>query len=523
MSRRGRTRLATVLFTDIVGSSEIAVESGDRRWKALLEAHHAIVRRALKRHGGRELDTAGDGFFAVFGTQAEAIRCAAEIVQEVRSIGLEVRAGLHVGETELIAGKTGGVSVHTGARLGATAGPGEVVVSGVLRDLVPGSGIEFADRGTHRLKGIPDEVRAYSVRAVNGVDLGEPLDPAEASRRRSSVPAAPQRGRALVVGIVGGALAIGIAVALIVGGDPEGSDRSAPAPPIPPNTLLRVDPDTLRIEDRFPLGGDPAGLAWSAGRLWIDEGTILRVFDPRTGAFVGTPLGLGFRSCELAPTTGGVLLGDCARHRLYRVDVEGRITRSIDVPSYGNQMLLAESGDVVWMIASRDGGTVTDRLYKLDRTTGEVLGRAILQGSENDVFDLVEAAGWVWLYNYDTGEVSRVSPTTLTRERMLQLTQPNWLTSNGEWIWISDVGTGETVRIDPLNGDVEHRAERVQGSLTSGPDAAWVLDLERLYRVGVDDSVSGPVELSYEDSGSFDNPMVFDGASLWILVRESDE
>ena len=218
-----------------------------------------------------------------------------------------------------------------------------------------------------------------------------------------------------------------------------------------------------------------------------------------------------------------MLLGDCARHRLYRVDVEGRITRSIDVPSYGNQMLLAESGDVVWMVASRDGGTVTDRLYKLDRTTGEVLGRAILQGSENDVFDLVEAAGWVWLYNYDTGEVSRVSPTTLTRERMLQLTQPNWLTSNGEWIWISDVGTGETVRIDPLNGDVEHRAERVQGSLTSGPDAAWVLDLERLYRVGVDDSVSGPVELSYEDSGSFDNPMVFDGASLWILVRESDE
>lgn len=89
--------------------------------------------------------------------------------------------------------------------------------------------------------------------------------------------------------------------------------------------------------------------------------------------------------------------------------------------------------------------------------------------------------------------------------------------------WISDVGTGETVRIDPLNGDVEHRAERVQGSLASGPEAAWVLDLERLYRIGVDDSVSGPVELPYEDGGSFDNPMAFDGTSLWILVRESDE
>ncbi len=146
--------LATVLFTDIVGSSERATELGDRAWLELLERHHELVRRELVRHRGVEVNTAGDGFFASFDGPARAIRCASAITKAVRELGLEVRAGLHTGECELVDGKVAGIAVHTGARVAALSQPGEVLVSSTVKDLVAGSGIEFDDRGTTELKGI---------------------------------------------------------------------------------------------------------------------------------------------------------------------------------------------------------------------------------------------------------------------------------------------------------------------------------------------------------------------------------
>jgi pimeloyl-ACP methyl ester carboxylesterase len=149
--------LATVLFTDIVGSTERAAKVGDRRWRDLLEEHNAVVRRALARFRGREVDTAGDGFLATFDGPARAIRCARAIVDEVRGLDLEVRAGLHTGECELVSEGIRGIAVHIGARVAAQAGPGEILVSSTVKDLVAGSGIEFEDRGAHVLKGIPGE------------------------------------------------------------------------------------------------------------------------------------------------------------------------------------------------------------------------------------------------------------------------------------------------------------------------------------------------------------------------------
>jgi class 3 adenylate cyclase len=155
--------LATVLFTDIVDSTAKAAALGDARWRELVQAHHGLVRRQLVRYRGTEIDTAGDGFFAAFDGPARAIRCACAITEGVRELGLEIRAGLHTGECERIDEKVGGIAVSIGARVAARAGPGEVLVSSTVKDLVAGSGIAFRDHGSVELKGVPGEWRLFAV------------------------------------------------------------------------------------------------------------------------------------------------------------------------------------------------------------------------------------------------------------------------------------------------------------------------------------------------------------------------
>jgi class 3 adenylate cyclase len=155
--------LLTVMFTDIVGSTDRAVDLGDRRWRDLLDTHQVVVRRELARHRGNEVNTTGDGFLATFDGPARAIRCAVRMREELRQLGIEIRVGLHTGECELLGDDIGGVAVHIGARVEARAMPGEVLVSSTVKDLVVGSGLQFEDRGTHTLKGIPDEWRLFAV------------------------------------------------------------------------------------------------------------------------------------------------------------------------------------------------------------------------------------------------------------------------------------------------------------------------------------------------------------------------
>ena len=157
------TMLLTILFTDIVGSTEKQASLGDHRWKGVIERHHAIVRDALARWHGVERDTAGDGFYATFDGPARAIRCALEVGHRVRDIGLEIRAGLHTGECEVIADKVGGITVSIGSRVAAMAEPSQVLVSQTVKDLVAGSGLTFDERGEHELKGVPDRWRLYAV------------------------------------------------------------------------------------------------------------------------------------------------------------------------------------------------------------------------------------------------------------------------------------------------------------------------------------------------------------------------
>jgi pimeloyl-ACP methyl ester carboxylesterase len=158
--------LATILSTDIVGSTELVSRLGDRSWRDLLDQHQVMVRRELQRYQGREIDTAGDGFFASFDGPARAIRCAKAVVDEASNLGMEVRAGLHTGECEVLGGKLTGIAVHTAARVAAGAASREVLVSGTVRDLVAGSGITFVERGERSLKGLPEQLRLYAVSSV---------------------------------------------------------------------------------------------------------------------------------------------------------------------------------------------------------------------------------------------------------------------------------------------------------------------------------------------------------------------
>jgi class 3 adenylate cyclase len=155
--------LATVMFTDIIDSTRRGAELGDRRWRDLVERHDTLVRRELERHRGREVKTMGDGFLATFDGPARGIRCACSARDAINQLGLEIRAGLHTGEVEVIGDDVRGIAVNIGARVGSAAGPGEVLVSRTVTDLVAGSGIEFADRGVHALKGVPGDWQLYAV------------------------------------------------------------------------------------------------------------------------------------------------------------------------------------------------------------------------------------------------------------------------------------------------------------------------------------------------------------------------
>ena len=155
--------LLTVLFTDIVESTRVAADLGDRRWRDLLEQHHRAVRAALERFRGREIDTAGDGFLAVFDGPARAIRCALAVNAAVRDLGVELRVGVHTGECEVIGDAVAGLAVHIGARVATLAGPSEVLVSSTVKDLVVGSGFQFKERGRHELKGVPGTWQVFAV------------------------------------------------------------------------------------------------------------------------------------------------------------------------------------------------------------------------------------------------------------------------------------------------------------------------------------------------------------------------
>lgn len=313
--------LLAVLFTDIVGSSELAGQMGDGPWRRLLRRHHELMRRVVGDHGGRIVDTAGDGVFAVFPRPAAAIRCAFEGIDALREIGVEIRAGIHFGETESSEGRVSGIVVHTAARVMALAGPGEILITRTVGDLVAGKRITVGDRGSHELKGIPSRWDVFVVEEVEGQRPSPPVEPgdAQALRERSSGPGESRRRLPIVVVVVAASILAIVGIARVAG------DEAPPAPAAASATLVRVDqathermeavvgdgvsgiaigegsvwlssfrdrsvyridPATLRVRTRIATQEPPLEIAVGAGSVWVTTSTTLVRIDPITGGIV---------------------------------------------------------------------------------------------------------------------------------------------------------------------------------------------------------------------------------------------
>ena len=462
---RRESVLATVLFTDIVGSSELAAELGDRRWKVLLSRHHELVRRALRRFGGRELDTAGDGFFASFENPGNAIRCAAAVVEAVQSLGIDVRTGLHLGQAEIVGKKLGGVTVHIGARTMAQAGPAEVLVTGGLKDVLSSSDFTFEDRGSHVLKGVPGQWHLFQLTSLDR-PLPRPLEPGEAAKRRAAVQAPPLWRRRYVTVAIAAAVAVaGVLVGFLLLGRETPSKPSAASQP--PHVLLLLDPATGRVKATLVIGAPhppppaapggrwpgpvPRAIAAGEGSIWVTNGgddSVLRV-DPvsRVGLVVRVSGGPN----DVTVGRGGVWVSS-SDGTLTRIDSGTNETSATDI---------SETAPVPMGLAVDDQEVVfVTALYCKSQTCP--------QGFKAVLARIVPSSGSV--------TAVRV-PLYYPASSVIATDGALWMTAGSE-VWRVDKATGKvTTRV---------RIEEELGDLAAHPDGSsvWVTTVTSGGRVG---------------------------------------
>jgi class 3 adenylate cyclase len=467
MRPRQERVLVAVLFTDIVGSSALLAELGDRRWRELLARHHAIVRGLLRNHDGREVDTAGDGFFAVFRNQEQAIRCACAITVAVLELGIEVRAGLTAGQVERSGRAYGGLAVHTGARIMAAAGAGQVLVSGVLRDLVGGSGIEFSDLGDQSLKGIPDTVHLYAVRAVDSVERPGLLDADEAARRRADIEPPPVMRRHPRLIVSGIALAVIALITVVVAASVGGSSVR-----VRPGTLLELNANGQPVADiavSDPTGTAP--LAVPAGRqIWTFS------YVNRTVTCVSVAHAAVHLPPKVDSRLGGSTLNDIFGSGMAYSQGFGWVANSVNAvaqidpancttlgvhPVPGGAALMANVRGVPWVVAHDSG-----RIYACDDTTQTFTPRFHPHPILQDVRSMTYGDNAVWITDYGNNSVKKVDPTTGRTTQILlppQAAGPSGITMAFGYLWTANLGSGnganseETVaRINPATLQVSH-------------------------------------------------------------------
>jgi len=507
----GRT-LTTVLFTDIVGSTELAAELGDERWKQVLATHHGVVRKTLKRYNGREIDTAGDGFFATFPRPADAIRCAAEIIDQLREIGIHIRAGVHMGEVERMGSKVGGIAVHIGARVASKAGADEILVSSTVRDLVSGSDIRFGVRGAYDLKGVPGEWQLLSVeRELKPGAPDRPLveAPQAKAARRRTIPA-------FAVGLAGAVLAV-IVVALVL------LLRSSPSNIVTvpgPNTASRIDTHTNRFAGTVNVGGGAADATAGAGSIWVlnsSDQTFSRI-DSSTGAQLsagrsvgGTPTGVAFGAGSVwIATQFGSTSGETGS--VSRFDPRGGGPKKV-IPVGSGVASITFGDGAVWVT-----NTISNTLSRIDPDTDAVVATIEVGNGPQAV---VAGSGSVWVANTLENSVWRIdAQTNHVASRVTVLAPPTGLALDGTTLWVLSQ-TGNTVaKVDTASGTtVSTVSVGLQpAAIVAGPAGVWLVadaghEVERI------DPSTAKVIARLRVDGSPEG-IAMDGDRVWVTVHQ---
>ncbi len=499
---RSERVLATVLFTDIVRSTELAASLGDRRWRDLVALHHRVIRAQLKRFSGQEIDTAGDGFFAIFDRPAQALHCAVAIVGALRPLGLEVRVGLNTGEVEHTGNTVRGIAVHIGARVMATGGPSEIMVTSTVKDLVSGSDIGFVDRGMSTLKGIEGDWRLYAV-ITELVPLG---DAAEAA----TAPKPGRQSRALVIlGLAGLGVVVATAailaprlltgqvvpgentvgripaggdsfdLAVRVGKEPVGLTSGAGALWVinfADQTLSGVDPVARAVMANPAIGGSPSGVTYGAGAIWVtthfgraggDLGSVVR-FDSRAIRVSTIPVGTGVEAIAFG---GGFLwVADRIHDVVHRIDPDTNSVASTGIAVGRAPGAIAFGAGSVWVTSTLD-----DTVWRIDPVTSEVDGVMALQASPSA---LAANATAVWVTSETGDSVTRLDPATNTLVTILQdLDGPRGVAVSEDAVWVAVGGEGKLVRIDPETNTVaaSYQVDGVPDAVLAGQDGGtWV-------------------------------------------------
>ena len=528
VQRRGGARgLGAVLFTDIVGSTAIAAELGNARWGELVSHHHRIVRGTLRRFGGREIDTAGDGFFATFERPVDAIGCAVAATDAVRELGIEIRAGVSFGELETVSGKPGGLVVNTAARVMSVAGPGEVLVPAAVKDLVPGAGIAFADHGVHRLKGLDDELRLFLVTEVDGTPVAAPLSNDEAAERRRAIAPAPRRRTGAVIAGVAAAAIVAVVIVLVATAD----DKEPPAPPQAAaayRSVVELDPgtgDALQTID-FVDAGRPALIGQSyeleagEGAVWAESPAIpgAPVFhvDPEHGEVESVRLpfttGTGFISMVTAFdalwATTDLLV------RVNPATDEARSVLAIPPPVSIARPGLAADGRNLWL------GTATGTLLKLDRNGEEIERRDV----EGGIHLIAVGEGWVWLVDQGAGVVTRIDGRTLESVAEIHLDgNLDAIVVLDGYVWILDFATGVLTRVS-TGSDRETGQETLPAdptAMAAGAGAIWVSHEDGTV-TRVDPATMTASEFARVDGTALAVAVDDERESLWVYVGRED-
>jgi class 3 adenylate cyclase/streptogramin lyase len=505
--------LASVLFTDIVGSTETASRLGDRGWKQLLAKHHTVMRKELKRFRGKEMDTAGDGFFATFDQPADAIRCAVAVSERLAPLDVHIRAGVHIGQVEVGGPKVQGIAVAIGARVMAKAQGDEVLVSSTVRDALAGADIAFEDRGTYELKGVPGEWHLFAVERSDALvarALGN--EPVEAPGD-GGTPVRPwYRQTGALVAIAAATLIAVVAGVLLSRGDGT--------PPFEPNvnTVIALDPSDASVVTGASVGDAPLAVAASDENVWVtnfNSGTVSKI-DP-TGETADQQLVVIPGGNPVAVTLGGDAAWVAIAGTGRAVNEFTNTSTPKSYPLDSGLVGITYGDGIVWAVDKQRGD-----LWKIDPATG----------TEPERFHLLDGGGFegiafgdgsLWLAaGLGNKTILRVDPATGEEVDRIDLAgDPKGIAFGEGSVWVTIPDLDQVKRIDPDQGE----QVTIDKTGFDGPEAiavadgeAWVTFTNSRTVVRIDASTNTPSEHLTLDQGLAPEGIAIGAGYVWVTV-----